>query len=356
MTAILILANICQKYCCRSDDHVVCHKICCTTLRKLNKGAFLSAFEYKDAKDQPTGAQAFFFYFNYFSSLAIWSFYTFASIYYATLVEIKSQCTINVLNLTWYIVHAYFHFIAIHICFIFSKVIYIATNKLEQISESLDKVNQEPSKFEISNELKYEMSEENQNDLEALKALVKSGDNDKRDKGQYYLLQIIYQSFVEKVKPTLNLLGYWFIAHWLLHALTTVLLSAVIIEMIMDFFRYKVTKENDEMLNGEDGVLLIIFHLVYIFFFALEHTYLFVYPCFRAASIAAARVKLINKIFKKRWDHISLNVNTRFIQYLTSHDFAFKVSIFCFKHSFGLSMACVSLIFALYGGLVTLKD
>ena len=351
---VVILTSANYTY-CESGDKNCWHKVCCCTLRKLTKGPFLSPF--KD-KDQPTGDQAVFFCLNYFLSISVWFVYMIASIVYAILVESKSHCTINVLNLVWYVLHACFHFIAIHSCFMFSKVIYIATNKLERISESLDQVDKKPASIIISEELKDKMPERDREVLiylNDIKKWLESNDKDKRDKEQFRSLQSIYQSFVEKVNPTLNLLGYWFIAHWLLHALTTVLLSAVIIETFAYSLRYEVIKV-DEMLNIKDDGLLKDFYLVYLIFFALEHAYLFLYPCFRAASIAATRVKLMNKIFKKQWNHISLNVNAHFVQYLATHDFAFKVPIFCAEISFGASMACVSLIFALYGGLITLND
>ena len=93
-----------------------------------------------------------------------------------------------------------------------------------------------------------------------------------------YLLQNIYLNFIKQVKPTLDLLGYWFIAHWLLHALTTVLLGAVVIELVVHPLQYKMIKV-DEIINIEDNDLKAAY-LVYIIFFTLEHAYLFVYPCF----------------------------------------------------------------------------
>ena len=348
---ILIPANICPRSYCGLDDKKVCHKICCNTLRKLFKdtGAFLSPFNVR-TDDGLTHAQRVYFLFNYLFSFLVFAIYTTASIVYAGLVDSKSHCMINDFNLAWFVLHACFHFCAIHSCFIFSKVIYIATNKLEKILTEFDKVDKPYSAIKCDQFERY-MSE---SDREMLKEFLVSKNEAKRNNGQYYLLQNIYLDFVKQVKPTLDLLGYWFIAHWLLHALTTVVLSAVVIELVVNPLQYKM-KKVDEIINIEDKGLKAAY-LVYIIFFALEHAYLFVYPCFRAASVAVARVKLTNAVLKKRWRYISIYVTNSFVQYLTSQNFAFKVSIFCAELSFGLSMACVSLILALYGGLIKLND
>ena len=384
MTVFILIPANKFRTCCQSDDQNILHQICCTTVRKLfkDKGAFLSPFNVC-MDDGLTRAQRVCFFFNYLFSLSVFAIYTTASIVYAGLVDSKFHCMINDFNLAWYVLHAIFHFCAIHSCFIFSKVIYIATNKLEQLLTEFDKVNEsctpincnqgepstsdqaepstsdqgepstsdqgEPSTSINCDQLKRYMPESDQ-----IKEMLESGNEAERNNGQYYLLQNIYLDFVKQVKPTLDLLGYWFIAHWLLHALTTVLLSAVVVELVVHPLQYKMI-EVDKIINIEDDGLKAAY-LVYLIFFALEHAYLFVYPCFRAASVAVARVKLTNAVLKKRWRHISLYVTNSFVQYLTSQNFAFKVSIFCAELSFGLSMACVSLILALYGGLIKLND
>ena len=376
---ILIPATRCQKS-CKLDKKKVCHQVCCYTLRKLfdNDGTFLSPFEGKDSKDQPTGAQTVCFYLNYMFSLLVLVIYTVVSLVYAILVLSRFSCAINILNFFWYIFHAGFHLCAIHSCFIFSKVIYIATNKLEQISNDLCKFDVDVAAlvekdakaadvflkkcitedienwFKSEDKKKVKSEDKKKLKSEDLKKWLKSNSKDIKEKGQYYLFQSTYRSVVEKVKPTLNLLGYWFIAHWLLHALTTVLLSSVIIELVVNLLQYKATKA-DEMIDIDDGGLKFLY-VTYLVFFALEHAFLFFYPCFRASSIASTHMKLVKEVLNKQWEYVSLSVITKFVQYLTSQNFAFKVSVFCVELTFGLSMACVSLILALYGGLIKLND
>ena len=59
-------------------------------------------------------------------------------------------------------------------------------------------------------------------------------------RGQYYWLKEIDQDFSRTVKPTLHLFGYWFVFHWIMYALTTILLSAVIVEIIIDIVGYDI--------------------------------------------------------------------------------------------------------------------
>ena len=46
--------------------------------------------------------------------------------------------------------------------------------------------------------------------------------------------------------------------------------------------------------------------LVKIGLFMLEHCVLFLYPCFRAASVSAARSTLIKNVSRAEWNHIPL--------------------------------------------------
>ena len=93
-------------------------------------------------------------------------------------------------------------------------------------------------------------------------------------------------------------------------------------------------------------------YILYIVFFTLLHTYLFLYPCFRAAAIASARQKLISNIAKQKWRRIPLAVQNNFVEYLKLQDFGFKVSIFCADIPCGLGLAFVSLFIAVCGGFL----
>ena len=59
----------------------------------------------------------------------------------------------------------------------------------------------------------------------------------KIERARFYWLQKIDQDFMKQVKPTLHLFGKWFIVHWTLFALTTVLLTAFIVQIIIDIIQ-----------------------------------------------------------------------------------------------------------------------
>ena len=90
-------------------------------------------------------------------------------------------------------------------------------------------------------------------------------------------------------------------------------------------------------------------NLVYEGLFMVEHCVLFLYPCFRAASVTMARSTLIKNVSKAEWNDVPLNEKDSFITYLKSQDCSFKISIFCAKLPFGLNMAYISIFIGVFG-------
>ena len=166
----------------------------------------------------------------------------------------------------------------------------------------------------------------------------------------YYELQEIDQKFIDRVKPTLDLYGVWFIFHWIFYSLTSVLHSAVIVELVLDVVSYRISSTDEYVPSTKPEIEAP--YILYIVFFTVLHAYLFIYPCFRAAAIASARQKLINSIAKKKWDSIPLAVQGNFVEYLKSQGFGFKVSIFYTDIPCGLGLAFVSLFIAVCGGFL----
>ena len=159
------------------------------------------------------------------------------------------------------------------------------------------------------------------------------------------------RAFIEKVKRTLDFFGIWFVFHWTLYALTTVLLSAFIVENIIEVLQYDFRSVDDLLPNSE--VRTRAPYCVYVVFFTLVHAYLFLYPCFRAAAIATARAKLISAISKKQWDNIPLSVQTSFVQYLISKNFAFRVPLFCANIPIGFNWVFVSFFVPVLGAYLS---
>ena len=93
--------------------------------------------------------------------------------------------------------------------------------------------------------------------------------------------------------------------------------------------------------------------LAYVFLFALEHCILFIYPCFRAASVTTGYTAMIKKVSNDEWQNIDPTDKEKFINYLKIQDCTFKISILCAKLSFGFYIAYFSIFVGILG--VTLK-
>lgn len=92
-----------------------------------------------------------------------------------------------------------------------------------------------------------------------------------------------------------------------------------------------------------------ILDLVYIGLFMLEHCVLFLYPCFRAASVSEVRSTLIEKISRAQWNNIPLDQKEGFCAYLKNQNCDFKIPILCAKIPFGFNIAFISIFFGVFG-------
>ena len=125
------------------------------------------------------------------------------------------------------------------------------------------------------------------------------------------------------------------------------LLSAFIVQVIIDVIWYNIQSVNNMLPKTEMDTTAQ--YICYVVFFTLIHAFLFLYPCFRAAAIATARAKLIATISNQQWKNVSVPIQTNFVQYLTSQNFAFRVSLFCTNISFGFNWVFVSFFIAICG-------
>ena len=373
---ILIPMNSCFHKCfckcCRpprNDKNDVFRQACCLAHRKAFTRTILSPFndEIDDKSKKVFSLETLCFCFHYVIVLLIFFCKLVFGVAYIASFMINNKhsfnettgnqsmkdfnCVINIVDTTRLALQLNALFCVIQSCFIFSKIVYIVTGKFHDLEKEMHKVDDEIDKLCPENEesefqcyLETNLKENEVN----LKDLLTSQDNEKVNKGRFYLLQKIDQNFIDEVKPTLELYGIWFIFHWILHSLTSVLLSAVTVELIIDAV--------SDHLNKTDAVLPSATRPLYAPYFTfcmLIHVYLFLYPCFRAASIASAREKLISNISKKQWRRIPLAIKEQYTQYLKSQNFGFKVSIFCADISCGFSLAFVSLFIAVCGGFLS---
>ena len=144
-----------------------------------------------------------------------------------TLIYNLGSCWNNKVNIARIAFHLISQFCAIQSCFIFSKIVYKVTNRLDDLFEV------------ISNLLDFERNP-NTDDVHVMEDadlidLLQSTNSEKIDKGRYIWLQKMDQEFIKKVEPTLNLFGIWFIFHWVSFALTTMLLTGYILQILMHF-------------------------------------------------------------------------------------------------------------------------
>ena len=331
MTLILIPVYSC---CCK----------CCTALKKYGE-SFCPFHDGNHSSIALTSKQAKYFYINYALSLLLLLLCGLVSISYGSLVAAEKPCQIVAISLTSLVLYLFSQFCSIQSTFIFSRIVYIITGQLTQLMEILDKVNVakitlfKKNGNELEQYMHFQIDDTNRVDLRNLP------DENMRC---YYLLQNIDQEFIKQVKPILRLFGVWFLFHWILNALTTVLLSAVILELVINPLQYK---SIDRVVPVEDAGRKALY-ILFMIFFTLGHTYQFIYPCFRAASITSVRKKLIHDVSKKYWQHIPISVKDSFINYLRLENFSFKVSIFCAEFSFNFNFAFVSLFIAICGGFL----
>lgn len=373
---ILIPMNSCFHKCfckcCkppRENKNDVFRQACCFAHRKAFVQTILSPFDdgTNDRLEKVFSLETLCFCIHYLIVLFVFLCKLVSGVAYVTYFMLSNKhsfteatsnqsmknfsCVINIVDTTRVAFELNALFCVIQSCFIFSKIVYVVTSKFYDLEKEMDKVNNKIEKLRLKTaeqgELHhYILTNQNGNE-ENVKQLLASQDNEKLNKGRYFLLQKIDQKFIDEVKPTLELYGIWFIFHWILHSLTSVLLSAVTVELIIDAISGHVNK-TDVILPSTTRPL----YVPYITCCMLVHIYLFLYPCFRAASIASAREKLISNISKKQWRHIPLSIKEGYTQYLKSQNFGFKVSIFCADISCGFSLAFVSLFIAVCGGFL----
>ena len=345
--------HCCSSKCCCSK--CCCSEGCCTAYIEALRDSALSPFNDDEESSKLSAKEMGYFFTNYVVVLGLFICSFISSFLYAHSVFNRGYCWMNALYLAMIVLHLCSQFCAIHSCFIFSKIIYKVTNKLKNLAKTMEQVNvSKPIKADsemlstLKSLVEVEKDVQSKKELESIQDLLKPNkDKEEVDRGLYHWLQKMDQNFIKQVKPMLELFGLWFIVHWTLYALTTVLLSAFIVQIIIEVIQYNFNTAGSFLPNGEADTKAP--YVFYVVFFTLVHAYLFLYPCFRAAAIGTARMELISTISKKQWINIPLSVQNNFVQYLTSEKFAFRVPLFCANVAFGFNWAFVSFFIAICG-------
>ena len=234
-------------------------------------------------------------------------------------------------------------FCAIMSCFIFSKVAYAVSSRYLQMEKSFDKVNQEAGVAQW-NVFLTELETDHYIKPTDRRTIAES------DTPHLTTLKVLDKWYVRRMKGSLDPYGTWFAIHWLLYTLTAFMSITYFAETVLEDLYGFTHKECHSPHNISCNL-----DLAYIALFMLEHCILFLYPCFRAASVTAARQSLIKRVSKADWNHIPALEKESFCTYLNNYSCSFEISILCAKLPFGFSLAYVSIFFGVFGVILKLS-
>lgn len=141
--------------------------------------------------------------------------------------------------------------------------------------------------------------------------------------------------YVQLCNDSMRPYRFWFSVHWFLYALTAFMSIVYFVETVI---RPNCNEDVDCYLS-----------ITYVFIFALEHNILFLYPCFRAASIMEARNTLIHKVSLQEWP---TRVKSSFLQFMKEQKCAFILSLICIRIEFGFNIAYISIFFGFLGIII----
>ena len=202
-------------------------------------------------------------------------------------------------------------------CFIFSKIAYSVTHRC----------------LKLYNEFKDHQIQQTDEDGDGLERLIE------RD------LQ-----FTKMAQTTIACFEFWFTVHWTFYTVTSFLSIALLIDMIHLYINSTLQPPFGQAI-GFSEVEVIVVSL-----FTLQHCFLFLYPCFKAAAVTVGREKLIKKVNAHPLNGHPLTLERKqlYIQHLKNTKFGFRINFFCARLRFGFSIAYVSLFIGLLGVLLKL--
>ena len=209
---ILIIANIIR---CGTSENDRC---CIAYMKALRDGALSPYNDDDDESSKLLPEQTCYFFTNYVVVLVLFFFSAVSSVYYATTVNDRGYCWINTVYLAMIVLQFNSHFCAIQSCFIFSKIVYKVSNRLNKLAKDINdavtkaKSNlcqhnppQPPGQTQRSSSPD---STPTQNPKCAVPCLVYK---EEVDRNNYHALQKIDQEFVRQAKPMLKL--FWIMVH-----------------------------------------------------------------------------------------------------------------------------------------------
>ena len=216
--------------------------------------------------------------------------------------------------------------------FIFSKVAYAVTIRCDEMIDTFKEVDAPHNE---------EVQETQQGVTTVLSPYLR--DLQKRDR-----------EYVKICSHSMKPYRIWFAVHWLLYAVTAFMAIAYLAETLIQLlYGKRLGSLHYECATDHNPLCSVI--ILYIFLFAAEHSILFLYPCFRAASILSARKSLIKKVSRENWTHIPDSVKFNFLQYMKEQKCGFILSILCARIEFGFNIAYLSIFVGFLGIIIKLS-
>ena len=247
--------------------------------------------------------------------LVMFSVYHFGKTYYT-----NEDCKDFKSNLPWvealgFAMYMYSLLCTIVSCFIFSKIAYSVTHRCLQMYDEF-------------------------------KSHTKVSEN---DDGLELLIKKDLQ-FTKTAQTTIAYFEFWFTVHWIFYTVTSFLSIALLIDMI----QLHTNSTLQPPLSPAIGFSKV--ELTIIALFTLQHCFLFLYPCFKAAAVTVGREKLIKKVnaHPVNPQHLTRERKQLFIQHLKNTKFGFRISFFCARLRFGFNVAYISIFIGLLGVLLKL--
>ena len=243
--------------------------------------------------------------------------------------------TLEAIDLSGLFTQLVSQFSALTSCFIFSKLAYAVSNWCQDFAKCVFKTVDKSRDDQQWTELKTRWGI-SQDDRVPYLTILKKMDQ------RYNLL----------IKNTLSPFGTWFLIHWAMYMLTAFTSITYIINEIMMELYGKDQQDIKCCLENDTDCTL---YLVYTILFTMYYCILFLYPCFRAASVTRARKNMIKHVSSETWNEVPLDEKEAFITYLKDQNASFKISILCTRLTFGFELAFLSVIIGVLGVVTKLS-
>ena len=240
--------------------------------------------------------------------------------------------------------YLYSHFCSLSSCFIFSKIMYGIQKKCISLNKYLDHVNKfGPNRMAIFNYLMITWPNDRGITREERSRTIQNLSQE--EKMSYYLKQRD-KHFILVAAKTLPILQLWFFVHWIFYILSSFLSMSLVLEATLLTIK-------GTLPHTKPGVNFHAFEMIFLTLFAASNSFLFLYPCLRAASITKSRKKLICTITSRYYPSIPDRVKSDFANYLEAQKFCFCLNILCIKIPFNVNIAYISICVGLLGVLVS---